>query len=155
MENNTFKGSLFGGFNRQDVMNYIEKASKESAALLQEKDAQINALEQQVQELSAQQAQLHSELQNIMQRYDQTCQALTEAQKACVSAQDSLQKAEEQAARDADEQKRLTTTLEGLQQEVDEYHKLKNNIAEVEVEAKHRADTIVAEAKANAESLLQ
>ncbi len=46
MENNTFKGSIFGGFNRQDVMNYIEKASRESGELLQQNQEQIAALEQ-------------------------------------------------------------------------------------------------------------
>ena len=32
MENNTFKGSLFGGFNREDVIDYIKKTSAESTA---------------------------------------------------------------------------------------------------------------------------
>ena len=43
MENNTFKGSLFGGFRRQDVMDYIEKASRESAELLQSQEERIHA----------------------------------------------------------------------------------------------------------------
>ena len=31
MENTTFKNSLFGGFNRQDVIDYIESASRKSS----------------------------------------------------------------------------------------------------------------------------
>lgn len=35
MENNTFKGSLFGGFNREDVIDYIKKTSAESTARIE------------------------------------------------------------------------------------------------------------------------
>ena len=34
MENNSFKSNVFGGFNRQDVINYIEKSAKESRELI-------------------------------------------------------------------------------------------------------------------------
>ena len=62
MENNVFKGSLFGGFNRQDVMNYIEKASRESAQMLQENQERISALEKQLQEAQAECAALREQL---------------------------------------------------------------------------------------------
>lgn len=32
MENNTFKSVAFGGFAKQDVIDYIEKMARESAA---------------------------------------------------------------------------------------------------------------------------
>ena len=155
MENNIFKGSLFGGFNRQDVMNYIEKASRESAVLLQEKDAQISALEQQVRQLSAQQKALQEELQQTKQSCEQANDALATAHENWLSTQAALQEAQARSQQDAQELQRLSAAAEALQAEVEEYHTLKNNIAEVEVDAKHRAATIVAEAEKEARTLVQ
>ena len=54
MENNTFKSVAFGGFDKQDVIRYIEQSSREAAEvqerLQQENDslrARIQALEEQ------------------------------------------------------------------------------------------------------------
>lgn len=42
MENNTFKGSLFGGFNREDVIDYIKKTSAESTARIESLEGDID-----------------------------------------------------------------------------------------------------------------
>ena len=55
MENNTFKGSLFGGFNREDVIDYIKKTSAESTA-------RIESLEGDIDKLCAQGADLRAQL---------------------------------------------------------------------------------------------
>ena len=44
MENNTFKGSLFGGFNREDVIDYIKKTSAESTARIESLEGDIDKL---------------------------------------------------------------------------------------------------------------
>ena len=54
MENNTFKGSLFGGFNREDVIDYIKKTSAESTARIESRAGDIDtrcALEQELRTL--------------------------------------------------------------------------------------------------------
>ena len=51
MENNTFKGSLFGGFNREDVIDYIKKTSAESTARIESLEGDIDKLCAQEQEL--------------------------------------------------------------------------------------------------------
>ena len=50
MENNTFKGSLFGGFNREDVIDYIRKTSAESTARIESLEGDIDKLCAQEQE---------------------------------------------------------------------------------------------------------
>ena len=52
---NTFKSSVFGGFNRDDVIRYIEKTSLESKQ-------QIEALEQESDGLCREDAELRDEL---------------------------------------------------------------------------------------------
>lgn len=54
MENNTFKGSLFGGFNREDVIDYIKKTSAESTARIESLEGDIDKLCAQEQELRTQ-----------------------------------------------------------------------------------------------------
>ena len=155
MDNNTFKGSLFGGFNRQDVMNYIEKASKESAQLLQEDQERIAALEKELEAVRTQRDQLQSDLKDACASFHATQAELDAAQASYADINEALQTAQIFSRKYADEIRELKATVATLQPEVDEYHKLKNNIAEVELDARHRADTIVADAQAQAEALLQ
>ena len=61
MENNTFKGSLFGGFNREDVIDYIKKTSAESTARIESLEGDIDKLCAQEQELRTQVSTLRGE----------------------------------------------------------------------------------------------
>ncbi len=162
MENNTFKGSLFGGFNRQDVMNYIEKASKESAQLLQDDQERIAALEKESAELRAQRDQLQSDFDRVQSDLKDACASfhatqseLDAAQEAYTQLNEALETAQTYSRQYADEIRAQKASIEALQHEVDEYHQLKTNIAEVELDARRRADNIVSEAQAQAEALLQ
>ena len=65
MENNTFKGSIFGGFNREDVLHYIEETDTkyytETAELrsqLTEAQSAMNELRTQNEALTAKNAEL-------------------------------------------------------------------------------------------------
>lgn len=154
MENNAFKGTLFGGFNRQDVIDYIEKASRESAALLEENQERIAQLEKSVEELTAQRAALQTELQERTNTCEETERMLRETRSAHAATSEALESEQARTRQYAAEQARLESAVQALQKEVDEYHTLKNNIAEVELEAKHRAETIVAEAQKNAGDMM-
>ena len=70
MENNTFKGTLFGGFKREDVIDYIAKTSAASGE-------RIAALEADVDKLLAQEKELRAHL------------AAVEAEKAALAASDN------------------------------------------------------------------
>ena len=61
---NTFKSSVFGGFNRDDVIRYIEKTALESKQ-------QIESLEQESDGLCRENAELRGKVQryeNVIQR---------------------------------------------------------------------------------------
>ena len=155
MENNTFKGSIFGGFNRQDVMNYIEKASRESGELLQQNQEQIAALEQENTQLRDQCEQLRVSLQDTVASLSAAQAERDAAQASCASAGEALENAQRSNRQYTEEINTLQATVAALQPEVDKFHTLQKNIADVEVEAKHRADTLVAEARASAEEILR
>ena len=54
MENNTFKSVAFGGFAKQDVINYIEEAAREAAAQQERLEQENESLRTQIQDLTAQ-----------------------------------------------------------------------------------------------------
>ncbi len=154
MENNTFKGSFFGGFNRQDVMNYIEKASRESDELLRANQEQLHAMEEELNRMRGDLEQLQAALDDASAARDAAQSELKEVSGVNAGLKEALERAQAQNRRDAEELQSLRATAAALQPEVDEYHQLKNNIAEVELDARHRADAIRSKAKTEAETLL-
>ena len=76
---NTFKSSVFGGFNRDDVIRYIEKTSLESKQ-------QIEALEQESDGLCRENAELRDKLAAAERERDK----LAESYSTASSAQDAL-----------------------------------------------------------------
>ena len=177
MENNTFKGSLFGGFNRQDVINYIEKASKESAALLDESTTKISALEEELDTLRKQYTALQEEFktasadsqakyedeisalnadtQTITDTLNTTKNELASEQEHSAALQSKLDAAIAKNQQCQKELLELMEKIELLQPEVDEYHKLKNNIVDIEVEGRQRADSAIAEATAQVDTMVK
>lgn len=81
MENNTFKGSLFGGFNREDVIDYIKKTSAESTARIESLEGDIGKLCAQEQELRTQVSTLRGENDRLTQEHSD---AAAEAATPCV-----------------------------------------------------------------------
>ena len=78
---NTFKSSVFGGFNRDDVIRYIEKTSLESKQ-------QIEALEQESDGLCRENAELRNKLAAAERERDKFAESYSTAS----SAQDALKK---------------------------------------------------------------
>ena len=78
---NTFKSSVFGGFNRDDVIRYIEKASLESKQ-------QIEALEQESDGLCRENADLRGKLAAA----EHECEQLKESYETASGAQEALKK---------------------------------------------------------------
>ena len=56
MENNTFKSVAFGGFDKQDVIRYIEQSSREAAELQERLQQELDGLRAKVQALETQAA---------------------------------------------------------------------------------------------------
>lgn len=153
MENNTFKGSIFGGFNRQDVMNYIEKSSRESAALLEENAERIRALEEELQQLRQKHGSLQAQSEETAAALAEARVSLASEQAACADLRSTLERTQAENSENAAALAQARAQIEALQREVDEYHQLKKNIAEVEVDAKHRSDALIAQANATADEI--
>ena len=173
---NTFKSSVFGGFNRDDVIRYIEKTSLESKQ-------QIEALEQESDGLCRENADLRAKLAETERERDQ----LAETSSAASSAQDALKKgltaaqetiAElraklEETTRKADyaqkeherlreaqkaeherEMQKVLSELAELRAQAEEYGRVKAHIADIELSARERADALDAATRAKLQAYI-
>ncbi len=75
------KGQLFGGFHRQDVINYIEKTNSEKNQLrkeLDQADAKLRELEDTVESLKARLSQMEEQGKSYESEREETASQLTQ-----------------------------------------------------------------------------
>lgn len=135
----TFKGSLFGGFNRSDVTRYIEKTALEAKN-------RIDALEKENDGFYRENSDLRSELDSVTAARDRLSDSYADLIKKHLSAEASLADAQEQLAAALEkiaalegEKVELQSTIAQLQKTADEYESMKAHISEIELEARQRA----------------
>ena len=136
---NTFRTAVFGGFNRQDVTAYISRQAGEYRERLE-------ALEKENGDLRAQTAdrgQLLEQMEQLHQEQERLARDLQEEKTA-----------KEQYRAQAEASAAQLEQLGHLRQEAEEYSGVKTHIADIELEARRRADGIMADAKAQSDALL-
>ena len=139
---NRFRSAAFGGFNRQDVMDYLERSVKEHNQALEQANTRLTEARNEVNELRRQLDQLQEEAR--------------QAKEALESATAEQQNAQEQSAlaealRSENEQ--LRSQASRAQADAEAYAAIKERTASIELEAHRRAQTIVDEAQAQAEQI--
>ena len=136
---NTFRTAVFGGFNRQDVTAYISRQAgeyRERLEALEKENGDLRAQTADRAQLLEQMEQLHREQENLAQ----------ELQEEKTAKEQYRAQAEASAAQ--------LEQLGHLRQEAEEYSGVKTHIADIELEARRRADGIMADAKAQSDALL-
>ena len=173
---NTFKSSVFGGFNRDDVIRYIEKTSLESKQ-------QIEALEQESDGLCRENAELRDKLaaaererDKLAESYDTASGAQEALKKGLTAAQETItelraqledttqkaafaQKEHERlrAAQKAEherEMQKVLSELAELRAQAEEYSRVKAHIADIELSARERADALDAATRAKLQAYI-
>lgn len=130
-----FKTCMFGGFDREDVVSYIEKTAKET----QEK---LDALETANAKLKADNEQIEQALRTL---HAQTKQMKKEEQDQ-KSLQQRLDEAQVRAAELAVRCEALEAENESLRASANECAHLKEHIADIEINAHRRTEEFRAEA---------
>ena len=130
-----FKTCMFGGFDREDVVSYIEKTAKET----QEK---LDALETENAKLKADNEQIEQALRTL---HAQTKQMKQDEQDQ-ESLQQRLDEAQARAAELAVRCEALEAENESLRASANECAHLKEHIADIEINAHRRTEEFRAEA---------
>ena len=162
---NTFKSSVFGGFNRDDVIRYIEKTALESKQ-------QIESLEQESDGLCRENAELRDKLAEAEHERDQlaeTSSAASDAQaalkKGLTAAQETIAELRaklEDTTRKADyaqkeherEMQKVLSELSELRTQAEDYGRVKAHIADIELSARERADALDAATRAKLQAYI-
>ena len=126
--NTNFKTALFGGFDREDVVNYIQQISRES-------QQRISALEVENQDLQERSRAMEAELNTLRRAVLENSTAAD----TCRQLQDQLSRLQDQA-------QKLREETEGLRAQAAEYQSLKDHIADIEISAHRRTEEFRAKA---------
>jgi len=147
MENSSFKTSMFGGFDRQSVIDYIEKTARETT------DVQ-ESLRKENEALAAAKSKLEQEVAALAKRVVELEQRgnLLAGELAAKSA------AYEESARELEELRpkveALTAEVEQLRPEAEAYANVKSHVGEIEFSAQKRANELEAATTARLNQLV-
>lgn len=143
---NSFRGSVFGGFNRQDVLTYLERSAREHSQQvesLQKKLSQLsldqNDKTTQLAGLSEKDAQLSSENQRLAEALESARAELEEKRGRLSAAEEDLSVLRDRAAE--------------LEANAEAYIRLRDRTATIELDARNRAQIILNDAHTQADSI--
>ena len=148
-----FRSAAFGGFNRQDVLTYLETTAQEAARqqeeLRQKLDAAQEAMARQDRDLAERQQKLtHLEQENegLKAQLEQANVALSSCRTECSQQSGELE-------RNRREIEGLKAQIEALKPDAEAYAAVKERTAGVELEAHRRAQAVQEQAEEHARQL--
>ena len=173
---NTFKSSVFGGFNRDDVIRYIEKTALESKQQLEALEQESDGLCRENAELRDKLAAAERERDKLAESYDTASGAQEALKKGLTAAQETItelraqledttqkaafaQKEHERlrAAQKAEherEMQKVLSELAELRAQAEEYSRVKAHIADIELSARERADALDAATRERLQAMI-
>ena len=154
MSEHQFRNTMFGGFNRQDVLDYLTSAAEKNNQELQRRQDSYEALEKELSAVREEGTALKTELAQTGQERDEfkrQAEQLT-IELARISAADQGKAAELEQVRSElsaarEELEQLREQVNRLAPDAEAYTAIKDRTAGVELEAHRRAQSVEARAK--------
>jgi len=135
MENYQIKSVTFGGFDKQDVISYIEKSATEAAALQQELRNEAEDLRKQLADAEAERDALRAELEQAQSGRSEAEERLAEES----AVRTALEPLKEEAAQLRCEVEVLRAERDKLLPDAQAYAQFRERIGAIECEARKRA----------------
>ncbi len=140
MAENALRGSLFGGFKRDDVVRYIESSTAEhkehTDALLKENER----LSKENEALAEEAAQLREELEHAKAEIERITPLLEQAQSEAAALREEIEPLRREMAE-------LQDDNNALRAQAEEFNTTKLHLTEIELNARQHADQILHEAQ--------
>jgi len=134
MENYPIKSVTFGGFDKQDVVRYIEQSAEAAASVQKALEAENAVLHEKEASLNAELSALRIKVSELTDHCEQL-QAKLEQECAARQALESLKSLEPETAR-------LKAEIQALQPDAQAYAQFRERIGAIECEARKRADDL-------------
>lgn len=147
MENYSFKSVAFGGFDKQDVVRYLEQASEKAAAVQRELEAENAELRKQVEDRREELDQLRAQVEELTAQRDGLQEKL-ESEAAARANLEPLRALEQDVAR-------LKAERDALKPDAEAYARFRERLGAIECEARNRADDLEEEAAAQTRRTLE
>ncbi len=154
------KTRIFGGFDKQDVLLYIDRLRQEHAAEKDALEAQLQSSAGQCGELQEQVAAYSEKLSDMEKQLEERnarSRDLTGQISILKSQLLNCKKAQDESARSLERQEELNRQLVGRLQETEEkarnYAELSDRVGEILLSAHREADTVVGEARQQARDI--
>lgn len=144
MESNVFKSVTFGGFDKQDVIHYIEKTAREAAEAQERLQRENEDLRQASRTLEEEAAALRSKLETLEAENTRLREEL---------ARESTLRQGLEALRP--ETERLRSQVESMRDDAESYARFRGQIGAIECEARQRAAGLEDEAGARMRRLAE
>ena len=138
MENYSFKSVAFGGFDKQDVVRYLEQASEKAAAVQRELEEENGNLRKQAEETAEELERLRAQVEELTAERDGLREKL-ESEAAARADLEPLRALEKDVAR-------LTAERDALKPDAESYARFRERLGAIECEARNRADDLEEEA---------
>lgn len=135
MENNTFRSVTFGGFAKQDVVDYIERTSREAAEAQDQLRQENEALTQEVQALRAR----VGELERSEKELQETNTALSKERESLARNLEQERTARQELEAGRAEADALRKEAERLRPDALAYAQFRERLGAIECEARKRA----------------
>ena len=135
MENNTFKSVTFGGFAKQDVIDYIEKTARENAAVVEQLQKEAAALREELKTMKAQLEGARVQLQGVAEENEKLAADLA----AETALRQELEPFKPQCAPLVDENERMSAEIQRMRPDAEAYAQFRERIGAIECEARKRA----------------
>lgn len=148
-----FRSAALGGFNRQDVLDYLEKTSAENGLRQRELQEKLEAAQEECRQLTARTTEQEEQLAILRRDRDNLNQQLEQVQGALEESQGQGEAQEEELAALRRERDEWKAKAEALEPDASAYGILKERTAGVELEAHRRAQTVLDQADAQAKEL--
>ena len=145
--------TTLGGFNRRDVMNYIEGADAEHHRQVAALEEELEKLRAERDELSATLTGLQDEKGTLDAQEAQVRASLEESTRTMTRVRGELSQAESKLGVAKQELSRRQAQVEQLEPLAKSYEELKDRVATVELDAHKKAQATVDAAQAEAEQI--
>ena len=155
MDNSTFKSSVFGGFDRSDVISYIERTAQENAKRIKELEDEADKLMHESLSLREQLSAAEEERSSLSEALSAESERRTAAEQALEALRAEADELRAQVAALSQERDRLSSDSAALRAQVEEYDTVKSHIADIELSARARADALEAETRERMGRVLQ
>lgn len=134
MENYSFKSVAFGGFDKQDVVRYLEQSSEKAAAAQRELEAENETLRRQAEEQAEELERLRDRVDALTEERDRLRERL-ETESAARADLEPLRALKQDAAR-------LAAERDALKPDAEAYARFRERLGSIECEARKRADDL-------------